>query len=251
MESLKRQVKFQVLDWKKAFLVFWSVVFAVNAIMYFLASIDENLSYGVSMSEVKFDGGSEIITEYMNGAAGNLIPIGIFMIVYSIVMYYETFSTAISFSSTRKDFYLGNIISSALICFSMALIEGILLKVDKYIVKAIGRLPINNILYFDLGKDNILFIVIMLFFLTFVFTSFFNLVGVLFYKVGYKFWIVIAAVVIIIGNFSILRRRIADFSVYFFKYDNFILFFIKIVITAFALYAAGWGVARRLSVKNK
>ncbi|MCM8710286.1 hypothetical protein M2651_04500 [Clostridium sp. SYSU_GA19001] len=251
MNGLKRQLKFQITDWKKAFTMFWCILIAINILLYIL-SIYKNVSFGATIIEVKnkYD---EIPTKtvYMNGAFGNIIPIGIFIIVYSMVMYYETFSTAIGFSSTRKNFYLSNIISSSMLCFAMAILEGTLLKIDKYIVKAMGKLPLNHIMYFNLDKDNVIFVIYILFLLAIVFCSLFNLMGALVYRFGYKIWIGAALLVVLLGNISITGAFLGKLGVFIFTYDNFIMFSLRIIITTAILYAIAWGLVRKMPVKSE
>lgn len=250
MEGLKRQIRYQIMDSKRAFSIFWSIVLGLNIVAYFL-SMNDNISFGTSMVESRADSfGNMTTTHYMNVASGNIIPIAIFIIVYCMVMYYENFPTVIGFSSTRKNFYLGVIIHNIILCFAMAVIEGILITLDKYIVKAIGKQPLNNIFMFNLDKDNVAYVITILFLISLLVCSVFNLLGIILYKYGYRFWIVLGVLSFVLLKLGIQKSVSTNIVDFLFSFHGLTSFFIKIVAEVTILYALGWTLIRRRGIRD-
>jgi hypothetical protein len=250
MEGLKRQIRYQIMDTKKAFFIFWGIVLCLNMAAYFLVGA-VNISLGTSMVESRADSfGNMVTTHYANVSSGNIIPIAIFILVSCMVMYYECFPTAIGFSSTRKNFYLGAIAQNIILCFSMAVVEGILLKLDRSILKATGRQPYDKILMFNLDRDNVIYVIIVLFLIFLLVCSIFNLLGAVLYKFGYKFWLVSGAIMVIILNLGIEVMMPKNIVNMLFAFNGLAGFFIKIILQAAVMYSIGWVLIRRRDVRS-
>lgn len=249
MEGLKRQIKFQVMDSKKAFIIFWGIVLAVNILFYYLnGTAPDNVSYGTSYNITTELTGESINTHYINVAGSNVIAIGVFIIVCCMVMYYETFPTAIGFSSTRRDYYLGVLASNVILCFAMAVIEGVLLKLDKYIVRAVGRQPLNEFLMLNLEQDSIIYVIAVLFVMLILCCAVFNLLGTVLYKFGYKVWFVFLAIAFIQGNF--FPKNYFSGIGKFFAFNNFITFSAKLIFISIVMYGVGWLLIRRQNIRS-
>jgi hypothetical protein len=252
MEGLKRQIRYQLMDSKRAFIMFWGIVILVNILFYILnATSGSNTTFGSGSFITTVDANGEMIsTRFLNVAGGNILAIAIFLIVYCIVMYYESFPTAIGFSSTRKNFYLGVVVHNIILCFTMAVVEGILLKLDRYIIRAIGELPLNTFLMFDLENNNILFIIAVLFLVFLLVCSVFNFLGVVLYKFGYKFWIGFAIVSIVLSNIVVDKPILKGTVDFLSGYNGFASFFIKVLIEGVILYGLGWMFIRHRSIRS-
>ncbi|WP_029451926.1 hypothetical protein [Clostridium algidicarnis] len=249
MEGFKRQFRFQYLDVKFAFIIFWFVILLSNILFYVLNYTNKtNTNFGVRW----FDSGVEfgvIQSNSLNISASNIISIAIFILVVSIVMYYESFPTAIGFSSTRKDFYKGVISYHVVLSLAMATVEAILLKTDRFLVNAIGRDALTNLIYFDTKEDNIFYIIIVLFLFILLFAAMCNLLGAVIYKFGYKFWIGFAALFVVVGNIPLLQIPIIKFIKLIFYFNKSSLYLLKVALIMVILYAISWTFVRRLSVK--
>lgn len=249
MEALKRQIRFMIKDSKRSFIIFWIVVILVNIAAYILNANFQGrygtISFGIGKIGVSGNEGRLI-----NVAGSNIIAIGIYLIVSNMLMYYESFPTAIGFSSTRKDFYKALIIHNSLLCAAMTFIEAILLKVDNVIIENIGKQPLEDFIYFNTKENNIFYIFIIVFLMFMAFCAVFNLLGALLYRYGYKLWIILGVLVMIIGNIDNLSRTIKAIFLYAYDYNNFIMFFIKNVIIAALLYGLAWLSVRRLDVRT-
>ena len=249
MEALKRQTRFMIKDSKRSFIAFWIIVILVNIAAYILnanfVGRYGTISFGSSRFGISANGGRLI-----NVAAGNIIAIGIYMIVSNMEMYYESFPTAIGFSSIRKDFYKALIIHNSLLCAAMTAIEVVLLKIDNIIIETIGKEPLEDFIYFNTKENNIFYIFIIVFLMFMAFCAVFNLLGALLYRYGYKLWIVLGVSVMIVGNIDNLSRIIRYILINAYSYNNFIMFFIKNIVIAALLYGLAWLSVRRLNVRT-
>lgn len=192
MDSTKRIFRFQKYGLKKSIIGFWSVVLIINILAYILIRYF-NSNIGIGLFSNKGDVFSVV--------GGNIMPIFIFFIVYGIVMYHEDFALALSFGVTRKDYYKSVIIDNMLAVSSFAVIQTVLLIIDKYIIKLLGYNPMVEFVSFNTSTDSILFIVFTLALLFLTFASLTNLLGVLQYRFGYKFWIGFGITFFIAANF--------------------------------------------------
>lgn len=241
MEAVKRQIRFQIFDSKKPFTIFWVVVILVDILGYIL-----NYYFDFRVGTMS-RGAGEI---EINVAGGNIIAIIIFMIVYNILMYCETLPTAIGFSSTRKDFYKGVVMHNIILSFGMAAIEGILLKIDSLIIGTMGLKPLEEFWKVNLITNNIALIIIALFILILTFCSVMNLIGILNYKYGYKFWIGVLILFTLFGNINVLSSLILKISTAFFYNNSIILFLIKVAIINVIFYGISWLLVKKISIKS-
>ncbi len=249
MEALKRQVKYQVYDSKKPFIIFWLVILLVN-ISFYALNLYFDASFGIQSNEAAFNMGLYINDTKVNVAAGNIISIAIFFIVYNMMMYYESFPISIGFSSSRKDFYLGAVIHNFILAFSMSVIQGILMKLDGKIITLIGKQPLYDQLMFNLKDDNILYIIVMLTIIFMVLSSFFNLLGAAIYKFRNKIWVAVFVLPITILNIKAATRIFITLGDFFFNKSNLLIYAVKQLSLALILYALAWIIVRRLSVRN-
>lgn len=204
MDATKRAFKFQKYGFKKSILAFWSVLLTLNILTY-ITMIYFNSRVRIGLFSSKED--------VFSITGGNIMPIFIFFIVYGIIMYHEDFAIALSFGVTRKDFYKSVIADNFLVVLIFAVIQVILQTVDKYAIVFLGYKPMVEFSIFNTSTDNILFMVITLSLLFLTFVSMTNLIGILQYRFGYKFWVGFGITVItlqIMGNF--IAKKIVGFS---------------------------------------
>lgn len=203
MESLKRSLKYQWMESKTFILKFWMTVILINILFYILNVLPTmNNSIGLTIG---FSLGSTETSSPMSLVGVNFLIIFVVLIVYNYERNYGSFPLSQSLSMTRKNYFISFLIDNLLISFIFAGIQGLLLKVDPYIVKSAGGEPLYDFINFNLKTDNILFIIFTLFILFLACISFFNLLASLNYKFGYKLWIVLVGANIIL---SILNIRI-------------------------------------------
>lgn len=241
MEGLKRQLRFQMEDSIKPFVIFWVIAILVDIAGYFA-----NYYFGIGFGLMNNEAGVTSV----NVAGGNIIAISIFFIVYNMVMYYESFPTAIGFSSTRRDFFMGVLVHNIMLCFGMALIQGILMKIDPFFVKLIGSRPVEGFGGINLTEANVITVSFILFLYFILFSSVFNLLGALLYKYTYKIWFVIAAIFIIIGNVGALSMVVLPALEDVFISRNIITDLFETLIIVPFFYLLSWLVIRRMNLRT-
>lgn len=188
MESLKNSIKYQLMESKSFIFGFWSVLIVVNIFFLILNSVLNN-SISIGFSVGIMDG-----VDSISIAGINIMAILIAIIVYNYERNYQSFPLAISLSMTRKEYFASFLIDNVFIAFVFATIQGILMKIDPYFVKLIGRNPLYEFGYFNSQTDN-LFFIIFIFFITFLgFICFWNLLASINYKIGYKMWLILIGV---------------------------------------------------------
>ena len=195
MNSLKRAINYQRINFFKALGIFWAVMLVINTASYIsLHMLGKNF---VGLRVSGFESVDGVETWFFSVSASNIMPIIIFLIVYCYEMYYEYFPIAISFSVTRKDFYLSTIIDNVAAAFAFAVIQSILMKIDSFIITKLGQNPKIDFGIFNISTDSILFIIVSLFVCFMAFTSIMNLLAALNYKFGYKMWIILGPLLLI------------------------------------------------------
>lgn len=187
MESNKRALKFQLNESKRSILVFWAVILIVNIFALFMTKYTD-VSIGISQG-----GGGQLFSLF----GMNILPIIIYLMVYNYELYYKNFPIALSFSVIRKDFFKSMIVNNVVVTFIFAVIQSILIKTDPILVKLIGREPIYDFKAFNIQTDNIIFIIIYLFIAFMLYITIWNLVAVLNYKYGPKFWIALVTITLL------------------------------------------------------
>ena len=249
--AIKRQIKFQIADSKNAFIIFWGILLAVNTLLYIINASSKLGTAGVSFS-ASFNGSQ---VEYQSVASVHVISIIIFIIVSSMVMYYESFPMAISFSATRKDFYIGAVIHNILLCLSMAVIQGVLMKLDGFIIEAIGRNPLYEQVIFNTKENNLLFIIAVLF-IIFLFTSaVFNLLGAALCRLTWKLWLFIGGFLMAILNIDSLFKIASEIFNYIGGHMNpensLFDWGIMMILISVIFYLLTFLLIRKLSIRSK
>ena len=247
MDSIKRIFKFQNRDLKKSIGVFWGIILIVNLLSSILSiSYNSNIIYGLNSK-----GG-----EAISFIGANMMSIFIFIIIYGIIMYYEDFALALSFGVTRKDFYRSAIVNNMLVAIIFGIIQGGLHLIEGYFFKTSGYKLMTEFGIFNTSTDNILFIILSLsvFFLALLSIS--NLLGVLQYRFGYKLWIGVGVVLLLVLNstgasFSIKTIKMLS-NMYLWLYSIFnigAVFIIEVILTAIC-YSIGYFFIRKASIKK-
>jgi len=199
MDTNKRMFRFLNYDLILGSLAFWGIMLLINIISIFMQHIiTSNILMGpVNQGEFA-----------MSFVGTNFIAVLVFFIVYGLEMYYENFSLAVGFGGTRKNFYINVLISNLLVAIIFSSIQMVLLKLDNFLVSSLGYKPLENYGFFN-TSDNLLNNILVLTFLLLVLASLTNLLGVMQYRFGYKFWIGLG-VLILIGQmiFNFLERFI-------------------------------------------
>lgn len=187
MESTKRALKFQLNESKTSISKFWAVILIVNIFAFFMTKYTR-VSMGISEG-----GGGQLFSLF----GMNILPIIIYLMVYNYEVYYKNFPIALSFSVIRKDFFKSMIVNNVVVAFIFAVIQSVLIKIDPILVKLIGREPIYDFKAFNIQTDNIIFIIIYLFIAFILYLTIWNLVAVLNYKYGPKFWIALVTITLL------------------------------------------------------
>lgn len=174
------------------------------------------------------------------------------LLVYNYESNYESFPLALSLSMTRKEYFLSFLLDNVFIAFVCASIQGVLLKIDPVFVKLIGKIPLYDFIYFNIKTDNVFFIIFTLFITFLGFMCFWNLVSSINYKFGYKMWILLVAVNVLVGVFNIrfIGRAIENiFKVFDSRLGAFQI--VVILVSIVAVYMLNYFVVMRTDVKKK
>lgn len=246
MDSIYRIFKFQAHGLKKRLLIFWSIMLIINILAYIITMrFSPRVRVGLFSNN---DNSISIV-------GMNLMPIIIFLIVYGIVSYYEDFSLALSFGATRKEFYKSTIASNCLLVLIFSVIQGLLQIIDKYILAHLGFYPLTEYHIFNTSTDNILYIIYSLAIFLLIIISITNLLGVLQYRFGYKFWLALAIISFIGQIFfgNLIVKIIQGFKYIYsyllpgFKGANI---FVTGGFTSIISYAIGYFLIRKASIKK-
>lgn len=253
MESTKRAIKFQGIDTKKSILSFWAVILIVDIFFYII-----NISIGFSATSIEFSttlGISDVSgnIRLLSVIGANIMPILISFIVYNYMMYYDSFPIVISFSVTRKDFFKSLIVDNIFVAFVYATIQGILMIIDPVFVKAIGKIPLYDFVFFNTDTDNILFIVFSLFMMFLTYISIWNLIAALNYKFGAKIWIPFVGIAYIKSITKV--GKTSEFIMHFIKdilNSRIDLYqFLKLGIIIAICYALAYIITIKTNIKHK
>lgn len=198
MESLKRSIRYQLMESKKLLLGFWITIILVDIAFYIINyMLPHNIRIGFSIW-------TSVDSAPLTSVVGiNLMGILITLIVYNYKSNYETFPLGISLSMTRKDYFLSFLIDNIFVVFICSILQGMLLKIDPTVIKMIDRAPLYDFIYFNTKTDNVFFIIFTLFILFLLFMSFWNLIASINYKFGYKMWLVFIGANILISVFNL------------------------------------------------
>lgn len=194
MDSSKKLFRFLCFYQLEGAGIFWLVMLIVNTLSGILAfSIQSSVTIGPHIRS----------GQLLSFAGANMLAIFIYFIVYGLETYSESFSLTSGFGVTRKTFYLNVIVNNIMMVLIFALIQFTLLKIDNNLVSKLGFEPIVDFRLFNMN-DGILSIVSVLSFILLVFTSIMNLIGILQYRFGYKFWIAF-------GIFGLVAQMLTNF----------------------------------------
>lgn len=197
MEDLKRSIRYQFMESKDFLLKFWAIVLVVDVLFYILNKI--------SSIHIGFSLGTSSASSPLSVVGSNILMILIALLVYNFERNYGSFPLAVSLSMTRKEYFISFIVDNIYIALIVATIQGILMKIDPYFMKLMGKEPIYDFLYFNTKTDSIFYVIFILFIVFLGFISFWSLIASLNYKFGYIIWII--AVVFNMGV-SLLRIEI-------------------------------------------
>lgn len=187
------------MESKSFILKFWAIVLILNILFYILMNIGAD-SITIGISQYVTETGS-LISVSVVGV--NLLIILISLIPYNYERNYGSFPLAISLSMTRRDYFISFLADNIFIAFIFATIQGILMKIDPFFVKLIGRIPLYDLQYFNIKTDSIFFIIFILFIIFWAFISFWRLIASLNYKFGYRIWLIALSVSLIISYSNI------------------------------------------------
>lgn len=246
MESLKRSIKYQLMESKNFILGFWTTTLIVNIFFYILNNLDIiDFSIGFSLGSSQGNSGISI-------AGINLMIILISLLVYNYERNYESFPLAISLSMSRKDYFLSFLIDNIFISFVFSIIQGILLKIDPFFIKLVGRVPLYDFLYFNTKTDNLFYVVFILFISFLAFISFWSLISSINYKFGYKIWLAFLAFNILISIFNLHSiTKIFEPISQSFQFRLGILQILLLTTTTVAFYILNYFVVSRTDIKKK
>ena len=246
MESLKRSVKYQLMESKSFILGFWTTTLIVNIFFYILNNLDI-IDFSIGFSLGSSQGNSAISI-----AGINLMIILISLLVYNYERNYESFPLAISLSMSRKDYFLSFLIDNIFISFVFSIIQGVLLKIDPFFIKLVGRIPLYDFLYFNTKTDNLFYIVFILFISFLAFISLWNLISSINYKFGYKIWLAFLGFNILISIFNLDSiTKIFEPISQSFEFRLGILQILLLITTTVAFYILNYFVVNRTDIKKK
>lgn len=195
MENLKRSIKYQWMESKGFILKFWAIVFIVDIFFYVLNKI--------STIHIGFSLGVSGESSPLSVVGSNILIILITLLVYNFERNYKSFPMAVSLSMNRKEYFVSFLADNIFIAFIFANIQGVLLKMDPFFMKLLGKVPIYDFIYFNVKTDHIFYIIFILFVLFLGFISFWNVIASLNYKFGYKIWIIAVALNMVLSLLNI------------------------------------------------
>lgn len=250
MDSFKRAIKFQNMDLKTAIGWFWGIIIPIDLVSFLLIKyptfVFGGINFGMHINDSNIDATAI--------AAANIIPILIYFISYSYSMYYEYFPVSLGFSMTRKDFYKTTILENIKVAFIFSIIQSILMKIDLYAIKSLGKSPIVDFKIINTETDNILFLIISLFIVIFSINSMINLLAVINYKLGFKFWIIVGIIssfsAIFIGS-SVIFGSIYNLISWIITTKVDISQFVKLIVMAGIMYMLAYIFFKDMVIKNK
>ncbi len=247
MNPTKRVIKYQNKEVKKFLTRFWLIMLGLNIFAY-IANYYTSVNSRILYFAIGNDGTMSVAGININAALYALIG-------YEISMYYQHFSIAIGFSATRKSFYKSVIVNNSINSLFMATISALLLKIDRFIISAIGREPLIDFRFFNTIDDNILFIILSLFIGFFTLLSLVNIIAMLLYRLGAaKFWIgalalfILMSILISVNDFTILRT-IGNSIGQIFLARITPISLIYIIIINFILNVLGYFIIRKINIK--
>lgn len=127
----------------------------------------------------------------------NFFPIGILLFIHAYRSFYDMFAMASSFNIIKTDFFGSLIFDNLIMVLILSSIQGVLLKLDPLIIRAIGLNPLYDFGFINLEKDGIFYIIISIFFILIYLMSIFNLLASLNYKYTKKIWLLLVPLALV------------------------------------------------------
>ena len=197
MDGFKRSIKFQLMESKSFILGFWTTVIILN-IFFLILNTMNSIDFNIGLTL-----GFEDNIKGVSIAGINLMIILISLLVYNFERNYSSFPLAICLSMSRTQYFLSFLLDNAFVALVFASIQAILLKIDPYFIKIIGKPPLYEYFFFNTKTDNLFYIIFTLFIIFLTFISFWNLIASLNYKFGYKMWLVLIGSNLLLSIFNI------------------------------------------------
>lgn len=164
MRSFRNQAIFQWMDYRKALIIFWSILLLVDVALII------DFLYWSDKTSLSID----------NLFTPNYGAISIFVLVSGILSATVSFPLHMSFGYTRKQSYLTTIVTIPIFCTVMAIIQCIIVYSRSWILSALGynlAPPMPMISIFSIGYFQ-LAIYVLISFLSFLLGSFFYFYGI-------------------------------------------------------------------------
>lgn len=197
MENQARILKYQAGRGLLSLVKFWIGPLLVMIFFFCLNYFGgENFSAGITM-----------VGPGLSIVGANLLYLSIYAIVLSFESYYKVFPRLLGFSISRRSYFTSTLCQSALIAFGIALIQGLLFKLDPWLVTAAKRRPLYEFYVFNSRTDSVFFIMLYVLVLFFTILSIARLIAALSYRFGFIFWLTGAAVIILMMSISAWTRR--------------------------------------------
>lgn len=198
MENQARILKYQSRRGLLSLAKFWIGPFLVM-LFFFCLNYFGNDEFSAGLMVIGSPGLS------ITGA--NLLYLSVYGIVLAFESYYRTFPLLLGFSITRKSYFTSTLCQSALIASGTAVIQGLLFKLDPWLVTAAGRTPLYNFHVFNVRTDSVFFIMLYVLVIFLTIHSIARLIAALSYRFGFVFWLTAGAVTILLLTISALVRQ--------------------------------------------
>ncbi len=168
MNRLSKCINFQIKNMIKGSVIFLTIYFLVSLALFILFAVSINNGSGGSIN------------------SGFYIGAGIFIFIYVIAAYKETFNYLLMFGNTRKNILLSGIVTSAIMSLSFSVISSISMQVEDAISKSMGNgrfgsINLINLMYEGSGVFSVFIWLTAFFFLICSFSLFYSTLA---YKFG-------------------------------------------------------------------
>ncbi|MFA5535775.1 MAG: hypothetical protein WDA53_01225 [Bacillota bacterium] len=242
MEALKRVIRFQNYNLVKSLGTFWLVVLLLNIIASsFVAVRGMSAQIGPMVSD-----GS-----YTSFTGSNLLIIFIFFIIYGALMYHEDLAMALSCGVTRKDFYKGAIFSNIIVVLLLSSVQTTLLFIEKITARLLGYPLLTEFGMFNTSTDSYFLVAVILFVLFLALAAITNLIGILQFRWGYKFWIGFGVTLVIILNSAAAQPKDSSRVAILLNYlSNINLMLLTGLVVALMFFTLGYFFIRKTGLSK-